>query len=129
MTRFFISVILFFWAQFGFAQSLLISGGDYFISDPMTDISHHLDIKNISTQLKLLKSLSEEGKTIIFSSHQFELALQIATKVWLIANQRLHEFAVGRPMTLNGPYHSGLSFGHGLWLNFGYLITAIQESA
>ena len=54
----------------------------------------HLDIKNISTQLKLLKSLSEEGKTIIFSSHQFELALQIATKVWLIANQRLHEFAV-----------------------------------
>jgi len=48
MIRFFISVILFFWAQFGFAQSLLISGGDYFISDPMTDISHHLDIKNNS---------------------------------------------------------------------------------
>ena len=54
----------------------------------------HLDIKNISTQLKLLKSLAEEGKTIIFSSHQFELALQIATKVWLIANQHLYEFAV-----------------------------------
>jgi len=35
--------------QFSFAQSLVISGGDYFTSDPMTDIAHHLDIKNNSS--------------------------------------------------------------------------------
>ena len=49
MTRFFILVILLFCMQFSFAQSLVISGGDYFTSDPMTDISHHLDLKNNSS--------------------------------------------------------------------------------
>jgi iron complex transport system ATP-binding protein len=52
----------------------------------------HLDVKNTTTQLKLLKQLSEkEGKTILFSSHQFDLALQIATKVWLFDGNTVHQ--------------------------------------
>lgn len=52
----------------------------------------HLDVKNTINQLRLLRSLSrEEGKTILFSSHQFDLALQIADKVWLIDNQKVHQ--------------------------------------
>ena len=49
MKKFLNIFILLFCVQFSFAQSLEISGGDYFASDPMTDISHHLDIKNISS--------------------------------------------------------------------------------
>lgn len=41
--------ILLFCIQSSFAQSLDISGEYYFTSDPLTDITHHLDIKNIST--------------------------------------------------------------------------------
>lgn len=54
----------------------------------------HLDVKNISTQLKLIQHLSKnEGKTILFSSHQFDLALQVADKLWLIEGQRVHQLS------------------------------------
>ena len=42
-------LFLLFCIQFSFAQSLVVSGGDYFTSDPMTDISHHLDLMNNSS--------------------------------------------------------------------------------
>lgn len=35
--------------QFSFAQSIVVTGGDYFTSDMMTDITHHLDLKNNSS--------------------------------------------------------------------------------
>ena len=34
---------------FAFSQSLVVTGGDYFTSDALIDISHHLDLKNISS--------------------------------------------------------------------------------
>lgn len=39
---------LFFSASLVFAQNLVVTGGDYFTSDPLIDISHHLDVKNIA---------------------------------------------------------------------------------
>lgn len=41
--------ILMFFMQFSFAQSIVVTGGDYFTSDIMTDITHHLDLKNNSS--------------------------------------------------------------------------------
>ena len=37
---------LLFGVQFVFSQNLVLTGGDYFNSDPLLDISHHLDLKN-----------------------------------------------------------------------------------
>ena len=37
---------LLFSVQFVFSQNLVLTGGDYFNSDPLLDISHHLDLKN-----------------------------------------------------------------------------------
>jgi hypothetical protein len=41
--------ILIFCIQFSLAQSILVTGGDYFNSDMTTDITHHLDLKNNSS--------------------------------------------------------------------------------
>lgn len=43
------TLIFLFFLQFSFAQSLVISGENYFTSDIMTDITHHLDLKNTSS--------------------------------------------------------------------------------
>jgi iron complex transport system ATP-binding protein len=51
----------------------------------------HLDVKNITAQLRLIKKLAEGDRTVIFSSHQFDLALQIAEKVWLIEDSKVHQ--------------------------------------
>ena len=49
MKRFLSIFISLFCMQFILAQSLVITGGDYFTSDAMTDIAHHLDLKNNSS--------------------------------------------------------------------------------
>jgi len=47
----------------------------------------HLDLINNIEVLKLLKKLVENhAKTIIFSTHQIEYALQICDEIWLINN-------------------------------------------
>lgn len=44
----------------------------------------HLDIKSSNAIFKLLKNQKSEGRSILFSSHQVEKAMQIADKVWLV---------------------------------------------
>ncbi|MEQ8909675.1 MAG: ABC transporter ATP-binding protein [Vicingaceae bacterium] len=57
----------------------------------------HLDVKNTTAQLRLIKRLvEEESKTVVFSSHQFDLALQIADKVWLIEGNKVHQIKTER---------------------------------
>lgn len=69
------------------ARALAQSCDCLILDEPTT----HLDVKNTVTQLKLIQSLSkEEGKTIVFSSHQFDLALQVADKVCLVEGQQVH---------------------------------------
>lgn len=49
----------------------------------------HLDLPNRIHTLLLLKKLSEEtGKIIIFSTHELEIALQVADKVWLMEREK-----------------------------------------
>tara|TARA_X000000368_G_scaffold400730_1_gene372870 strand:+ start:407 stop:1123 length:717 start_codon:yes stop_codon:yes gene_type:complete len=43
------TLIFLIFVQFSFAQSLAITGDNYFASDIMTDIAHHLDLKNTSS--------------------------------------------------------------------------------
>ncbi len=48
----------------------------------------HLDVKNTVSIFALLKKQRDEfQKTIIFSSHKFENALQVANKIWLFDNK------------------------------------------
>lgn len=62
---------------------------DFLVLDEPTT---HLDAKNTVIQLRLIRNLSRnKGKTILFSSHQFELALQIADKLWLIDGENVHQ--------------------------------------
>jgi iron complex transport system ATP-binding protein len=69
----------------------------------------HLDIANRLAILKLLHFLSkEQGKTIIYSTHQVELALQYADRMWLLHENTLHD-ASPRDMLdkglLNAAFH------------------------
>lgn len=69
------------------ARALAQSCDCLILDEPTT----HLDVKNTVSQLKLIQSLSqEEGKSIVFSSHQFDLALQVADKVCLIEGQKAY---------------------------------------
>lgn len=60
----------------------------------------HLDFANKVMIFMLLKKLSEENqKTIIFSTHDLELALQLASKIWLIPSKS-QKLIVGSPEDL-----------------------------
>ncbi|MDF1673025.1 MAG: ABC transporter ATP-binding protein [Vicingaceae bacterium] len=53
----------------------------------------HLDLVNKIEIFKLLKTLTEiHNKTIIFSSHQIEYALQACNEIWLINNQEINNY-------------------------------------
>ncbi|HLP40268.1 MAG TPA: ABC transporter ATP-binding protein, partial [Fibrobacteria bacterium] len=46
----------------------------------------HLDLPNRVTVMQLLKSLAEaEGKAVLLSTHELDLALQAADEIWLMA--------------------------------------------
>jgi len=52
----------------------------------------HLDIKNSRAIFKLIQEQNtQQKKTIIFSSHQVEQALDIANKIWLFNNNEVIE--------------------------------------
>ena len=53
--------------------------------------SAHLDISNKIELFKLLKHLTEkENKTIIFSTHHIEYAVQVCDCIWTINNKTLN---------------------------------------
>lgn len=54
----------------------------------------HLDLVNKIEVFKLLKTLTEKhNKTIIFSSHQIEYALQVCDEIWLINQQKVNIYS------------------------------------
>ena len=54
----------------------------------------HLDLINNIEVLRLLKNLvKNHSKTIIFSTHQIEYALQICDEIWLINNDQIKSFS------------------------------------
>lgn len=50
--------------------------------------TNHLDIKNKYTITKLLKELSNAGKTVIMTTHDIDLATKFCDKMWLINQER-----------------------------------------
>jgi iron complex transport system ATP-binding protein len=51
----------------------------------MDEPTAFLDFTSRAEILLLLRQLVEEtGKTILFSSHELDLSLQIATRIWLV---------------------------------------------
>ncbi|MDR3227311.1 MAG: ABC transporter ATP-binding protein [Prevotellaceae bacterium] len=51
-----------------------------------------LDIPNKYEIILLLRNLArEKAKTIIFSTHDLNIALQLADKIWLMANKKMHD--------------------------------------
>ncbi len=59
----------------------------------------HLDVTNRVALLLLLKKLAKEtGKGILLSTHELELALQVADTIWLINNKK--ELIKGTPEEL-----------------------------
>ena len=50
----------------------------------------HLDVRNKVAMMNLIKSFSKEDhKTILFSTHDLGLARNVATRIWLIHDQKL----------------------------------------
>ncbi len=51
----------------------------------------HLDLVNNMEIFKLLQHLAHNfGKTIIFSTHHMEIALQLSDKIWVVNNHSIH---------------------------------------
>lgn len=56
--------------------------------------SSHLDVKNTYATLELIKLEREkENKSILFSSHEINMSLEIADKVWYIINGRVEQLS------------------------------------
>lgn len=50
-----------------------------------------LDFPTKVSTLKLLKTLCDDGKTILFSTHDLELAFQLVDRLWMLDDGRLTE--------------------------------------
>ncbi len=69
----------------------------------MDEPTAFLDIPSRLEIMKLLLSLTREGKTIIFSTHDLGIALKMADRVWLLVREKL---IIGTPRELleNGSF-------------------------
>lgn len=69
------------------ARALAQNSPMIILDEPTT----HLDEKNKIMVLKILRKLAkEEGKLILFSSHDWRLAKEFSDKIWYISQNRLH---------------------------------------
>jgi len=66
----------------------------------------HLDLPNrVEIMLLLHKMAHETGKTIILSTHELDMALQAADKVWLMTSGGGVEVGVPEDLVLNGKFN------------------------
>lgn len=88
----------------------------------MDEPSAFLDLPGKYEIMNLIRNLSRSGKTVIFSTHDINIALRLTDRIWLILKDRLIE---GSPEELlkNGSFDSlfeadepgtGTSFGPGM---------------
>src|SRR5690554_2567092 len=65
----------------------------------------HLDLPNRINILLLLQKLARDtGKTILISTHELEIAMQVADKLWLMENRGGVTVGVPEDMILNGSF-------------------------
>jgi iron complex transport system ATP-binding protein len=66
----------------------------------------HLDLPNrVEIMLLLHKLAHETGKTIIISTHELDMALQAADRVWLMTADKGIEVGVPEDLVLNGRFN------------------------
>ncbi|MDD4198859.1 MAG: ABC transporter ATP-binding protein [Paludibacter sp.] len=66
----------------------------------------HLDLPNrVEIMLLLHRMAHETGKTIIISTHELDMALQAADRVWLMTADRGVEVGVPEDLVLNGKFN------------------------
>lgn len=66
----------------------------------------HLDLPNrVEIMLLLHKLAHETGKTVLISTHELDMALQAADKVWLITEGKGVEVGVPEDLVLNGSFN------------------------
>lgn len=53
----------------------------------------HLDLVNKIEVFKLLQTLTQQQKTIVFSSHQIEYVLQVCDEIWLINKDQISAYS------------------------------------
>ncbi len=61
----------------------------------------HLDIKHRAVLLKILKEITAQGKTVLFSTHYLDLFFDLVDKVFLLHDGNLFEGSPESPETLN----------------------------
>src|SRR5690554_3853625 len=65
----------------------------------------HLDLPNRINILLLLQKLARDtGKTILISTHELEIAMQVADKMWLMENRGGVSVGIPEDMVLNGSF-------------------------
>jgi iron complex transport system ATP-binding protein len=70
----------------------------------------HLDLINKLRLMKLLRDLAHnQGKAIIISTHDLDLALQSADKVWLLQNDNTLRSGVPEELVLNGAFEKAFA--------------------
>ncbi len=78
----------------------LVQDGDLLILDEPTA---HLDIMNKVSVMKMLRQIAHETqKTILLASHEIELTLQVADKLWLLDCSRPFTQGVPEDLILKG---------------------------
>ncbi len=66
----------------------------------------HLDLPNrVEIMLLLHKLAHETGKTVIISTHELDMALQAADRVWLLTAEKGVEVGVPEDLVLNGRFN------------------------
>jgi iron complex transport system ATP-binding protein len=67
----------------------------------------HLDLNNRVAIMNLLRSLAREhGKTILISTHELDLALQTADKIWLATQNKKIVAGIPEDLVLDGTFDS-----------------------
>jgi iron complex transport system ATP-binding protein len=70
----------------------------------------HLDLINKLRLMKLLRDLAHnQGKAIIISTHDLDLALQSADKIWLLQNDKTLRSGAPEELVLNGAFEKAFA--------------------
>ena len=89
------------------ARALAQNGEILLLDEPTA----HLDLNNRVEIMYLLKSLAKTtNKCIIMATHELDLALQMADRLWLVNNEGKIDVGVPEDLVLNG--HLDAVFGH-----------------
>ncbi len=74
----------------------------------MDEPTAHLDLPNKIEVIRLIKLIASEGKTIVISSHDIRLCIQISSRIWLFGFDRPVLDVFGEDLMLSDKLHDYL---------------------